>query len=274
MASDRDPSWRLRGFARIMRHEATEAEHRLCSQLRDRQLAGFKFRRQVPIEGYIVDFYCMERKLAVELDGGQHFDPEQAAYDQVREEALRAHQIRVLRFQSDLSLKDTDAVLTEILRALEEEPSPLPSPGVPGEGVALGENLLFIYGTLLPGVELAEMSAVCGQLKTLGPAVVRGKLYDLGPYPGVILDSAGTTQGQIVHVPTNEVWKTLDEYEACPLPDSPDGLFRRVRTSAMLANGEPIDCWIYVYNRPLNGSAIVEGGCWLTHQRGHKIKST
>jgi very-short-patch-repair endonuclease len=74
MHSDRDPTWRLRGFARVMRHEPTDGERRLWSRLRDRRLNGYKFRRQVPIEGFIVDFYCMEAKLIVEIDGSQHFE--------------------------------------------------------------------------------------------------------------------------------------------------------------------------------------------------------
>src|SRR5438552_7325108 len=89
MASDRDPSWRLRGFARVMRHEPTDAERRLWSRLRNRQVGGFKFRRQVPIAGYIVDFYCLQRKLAVELDGGQHLDRASVDYDCRRENKLQ-----------------------------------------------------------------------------------------------------------------------------------------------------------------------------------------
>src|SRR5437016_2488415 len=98
MASDRDPSCRLRGFARVMRHEPTDAERRLWSRLHNRQVGGFKFRRQVPIAGFIVDFYCVDQKLAVESDGGQHLDAELIDYDIRRSERLREFGIQVLRF--------------------------------------------------------------------------------------------------------------------------------------------------------------------------------
>ena len=83
---DRDP--RLLGFARRMRREATDAERKLWSILRASRLAEFKFRRQHPLAGFILDFYCPARHLAVELDGGQHGDDEQAAYDRRRTEVL------------------------------------------------------------------------------------------------------------------------------------------------------------------------------------------
>jgi gamma-glutamylcyclotransferase (GGCT)/AIG2-like uncharacterized protein YtfP len=135
-------------------------------------------------------------------------------------------------------------------------------------------DLLFIYGTLLPGLEPAEMSAICAKLEHLAPATSPGKLYDLGPYPGVILDPSSVVKGRVVRVPTDEVWKALEEYEACPFPESPDGLFRRVRTTSTLDNGESIECWVYVYDRPLDGATLIESGCWLTHRRDSRIKPT
>ncbi len=135
-------------------------------------------------------------------------------------------------------------------------------------------DLLFIYGSLLPGLEPAEMRRVCHELQPVAAATIRGKLYDLGAYPGAVLDPTAVIQGCIVRVGSADVWKALDNYEACPSPDSPDGLFRRVRTTATLATGESIDCWTYVYNRPLNGAGLVECGCWLTHRRDSKIKPT
>jgi very-short-patch-repair endonuclease len=63
-----------RKFARAMRADATTAEHMLWQALRAKQLAGLKFKRQVPLDGYILDFVCFEAKLIVELDGSQHVD--------------------------------------------------------------------------------------------------------------------------------------------------------------------------------------------------------
>jgi adenine-specific DNA-methyltransferase len=122
MASDRDPSWRLRGFARTKRHNHTDAEGLLWSMLRNRKLAGMKFRRQVPIEGFIVDFYCMETKLAIELDGSQHGDA--AAYDAWRSRLLALHGIRVLCFSNEDVLKDVRVVLRTVLELSKQYPHP------------------------------------------------------------------------------------------------------------------------------------------------------
>jgi very-short-patch-repair endonuclease len=140
----RDRSARLVGYARNMRKEPTEAERMLWSILRGNNVGGFHFRRQVPIEGYIVDFFCAKAKLAVEADGGQHTDEEQQRYDDDRSAVLEASGIRMLRFSDVDVLQSIDAVGEAILHALTSAnsegvskitPPPLPSPGVPGEGV-------------------------------------------------------------------------------------------------------------------------------------------
>jgi very-short-patch-repair endonuclease len=135
MRPRRDSNSRLRGFARQMRRASTDAERRLWSILRGRQLSGFKFRRQHPMEGYILDFYCVAASLAIEADGGQHLDPHAVQYDQQRTAKLRAVGIEVLRFADDELLKHADIVAQTIYEELERRrPSPQPSPGVPGEG--------------------------------------------------------------------------------------------------------------------------------------------
>src|SRR4051812_3671931 len=98
MSRRRDSSPRLRGFARQLRADMTDAERRLWSQLRKHRLEGFRFRRQHPVAGYIVDFYCASARLAVELDGGQHLDPAGKRRDELRDEALGQLGIRVMRF--------------------------------------------------------------------------------------------------------------------------------------------------------------------------------
>jgi adenine-specific DNA-methyltransferase len=119
-----------------MRRDCPDAEKRMWSILRSRKLSGFKFRRQYPIGGYIVDFYCLRKRLAIELDGGQHADEENLKYDERRTESLNALGVRVMRFWDHDVLRDTEAVAETIWRILTtgEEPSPRPSPGVPGEG--------------------------------------------------------------------------------------------------------------------------------------------
>jgi very-short-patch-repair endonuclease len=118
-----------RDFARGLRRRQTGAERRLWAHLRDRRLLGAKFARQVPIGSYIVDFCCRERKLIVELDGGQHAIG--ANYDAERTAFLQALGYRVLRFWDNDTLANTDGVLQRIAEALSAtaaRPSPRPSP--------------------------------------------------------------------------------------------------------------------------------------------------
>jgi very-short-patch-repair endonuclease len=101
-----------RQFARALRKHPTRAEDILWTQLRGSRFDGAKFRRQVPIDQYVVDFYCHAAKLVVELDGKQHewF----ADYDSGRTEILERLGIRVIRFTNDEVCNDLDAVLARI----------------------------------------------------------------------------------------------------------------------------------------------------------------
>ena len=104
--------------ARALRARPTDAERKLWGVLRNKQLAGCRFRRQTPIGSFIADFVCFERKLVVEVDGGQH------ATDRDREAArtawLESQGFRVLRFCNNDVLGNTDGVAQAIRRALEE----------------------------------------------------------------------------------------------------------------------------------------------------------
>jgi very-short-patch-repair endonuclease len=99
-------------FARALRKHPTRAEDILWTRLRGSRFEGAKFRRQVPIDRYVVDFYCHAAKLVVELDGKQHewF----ADYDSGRTEILERLGIRVIRFTNDEVCNDLDAVLARI----------------------------------------------------------------------------------------------------------------------------------------------------------------
>ena len=110
--------------ARQLRRRSTDAERKLWSILRNSQLAGYKFRRQVPIGNYIVDFVCFEKKIVVELDGGQH--QAKIEYDNDRTRWLQFAGFRVIRFWNNQVLSETDAVLQSILITLTEEISPSP----------------------------------------------------------------------------------------------------------------------------------------------------
>lgn len=107
--------------ARQLRVEATDAEARLWQRLRNRMLGGFKFRRQFPVGPYIADFICIERKLIVELDGGQHADN---PADKRRTRFLELRGYRVIRFWNPDVLSNTDGVLEMILIELEKAPHP------------------------------------------------------------------------------------------------------------------------------------------------------
>jgi very-short-patch-repair endonuclease len=90
----------------------------LWSLLRGRRFAGFKFRRQHPCGPFILDFFCAQSRLAIELDGGQHLESEAEAYDARRSRYLTKRGITVLRFGADLVFRETDGVLMAIAVAL------------------------------------------------------------------------------------------------------------------------------------------------------------
>jgi very-short-patch-repair endonuclease len=115
-------------FARKLRRNQTDAERVLWFRLRDRRLDGLKFKRQVPIDKFIVDFCCAEARLIIELDGGQH-----ALRDETnRTVILEAMGYLVLRFWNNDVLQNTEGVLEEILNVInrnpQEPPHPVPLP--------------------------------------------------------------------------------------------------------------------------------------------------
>ena len=116
MPGYRQVSPTTKAFARRLRRNATDAELRLNHFLRTRRLSGFKFRRQFPIGNYIADFCCYERRLVIELDGGQHAEKRQQ--DRLRTEFINQEKFRVLRFWDSEVFSEIDAVLEAILQAL------------------------------------------------------------------------------------------------------------------------------------------------------------
>lgn len=101
----------MKVFARKLRQQSTEAEKKLWFSLRNRSLAGYKFRRQYPIPPYIVDFICLESKLIIEADGSQHLE---SLKDKKREQFLISHGYRILRFWDHEILKHPKMVLEVI----------------------------------------------------------------------------------------------------------------------------------------------------------------
>jgi very-short-patch-repair endonuclease len=105
--------------AKQRRKNMTDAERVLWRHLRSRQLSGHKFRRQQPLGRYVVDFVCFEKRFVIELDGGQHVETSQAAYDSERTAWLQAEGFRVLRFWDYDVLKDFEAVKEAVSNALD-----------------------------------------------------------------------------------------------------------------------------------------------------------
>ena len=130
---------RLLQFARDMRKASTDAEQLLWSLLRDRRIGDAKFRRQHPIEleagnQYVLDFYCDDLRIAVELDGGQHSDPAALLKDRERDRSLALEGVLTLRFWDNEVLQQTEGVAAAIYRAVAaRSPSP-PAPLPGGEG--------------------------------------------------------------------------------------------------------------------------------------------
>jgi very-short-patch-repair endonuclease len=114
--------------ARELRKNANDAEQRLWSLLRGKQLSGYKFRRQYPIGNYIADFACISARLVIEVDGDTHGNDEAEARDAKRTEYIERLGYRVIRFWNDQVFSATDGVIETILDALGTNTALDPSP--------------------------------------------------------------------------------------------------------------------------------------------------
>lgn len=129
--------------AKWMRLNPTDAERRLWAVVRGKRLSGYKFRRQVIIDSYIVDFINLDHRLIVEADGSQHAESE---YDRRRDAYLKGQGFTVLRFWNCDVLKDSNAVAETIWHALQTPPLPsaasrLPPSPARGEGIESAANV-------------------------------------------------------------------------------------------------------------------------------------
>ena len=112
---------RMIALGKILRKRPTEAEQLLWNKLRQQQLEGFKFRRQQPIDNYIVDFVCFEKRIIVEVDGGQHAT--RSKDDTARDTYLRQQGFQVLRFWNNEVLQNINGVL-EVVKERCLSPAP------------------------------------------------------------------------------------------------------------------------------------------------------
>ena len=107
-------------FAKRLRRDATQAEQKLWQQLRNRRLAGLKFRRQMPIGPYVVDFICLEQGLVIEVDGSQHRTQANQIHDKARAAYLNQQGFRVIRVWNNDVLGRLNSVLDFILLSLRQ----------------------------------------------------------------------------------------------------------------------------------------------------------
>jgi gamma-glutamylcyclotransferase (GGCT)/AIG2-like uncharacterized protein YtfP len=113
---------------------------------------------------------------------------------------------------------------------------------------------LFIYGTLHPTRAPAEIAPIVALLKPIGPAILRGRLLDLGAYPGLILPGTDEIRGELFALPVDRalrvrIWAALDAYEDFR-PDAPESsLFTRVITPVTLPDGSALTAWVYLFNQ-------------------------
>ena len=110
---------KLYQYGRELRKESTKAEKLLWAELRNRKLNGLKFRRQHPLDKFIVDFYCNEKKLVVELDGSVHEEKINKDYDEARTAMLAGLNVIVLRFQNEEVINNLKDVLNKIREVVD-----------------------------------------------------------------------------------------------------------------------------------------------------------
>jgi len=117
---------KLKDRSRALRKKMTEAEVKLWTCIRKKQVADLQFHRQRPIGNYIVDFYCPDAKLVIEVDGGQHYQNEGREYDKERDAFLKGLELKVLRFSNLDVLKNIAGVMDRIEQVMGEDKSHSP----------------------------------------------------------------------------------------------------------------------------------------------------
>jgi gamma-glutamylcyclotransferase (GGCT)/AIG2-like uncharacterized protein YtfP len=124
-------------------------------------------------------------------------------------------------------------------------------------------DLLFAYGTLRPSLAAGRRHLVAG-LVPAGAAAMRGLLYDLGGYPGMVAGD-GLVHGELLRLSSPDELAALDAYEEC---GGPNPLYHRAVTLVRRENGEHAAAWAYFYARSVAGKTRIPGGDYLAHRRG------
>lgn len=126
---------------------------------------------------------------------------------------------------------------------------------------------LFVYGTLLRSAARPMHATLCAVASLVGPARVRGRLYLIAHYPGLVLDDeAGWVVGELYRLRDPVVLDPLDEYEGARRHDAEPREYRRVRRTVQLRTGSLHPAWIYEYGRSTEGRALIASGDFLQHE--------
>ena len=177
--------------ARTLRKKATWAEKLLWSRLRNRQFAGYKFRRQHPVGPYNLDFYCVEARLAVELDGREHGHPDRQTTDKERNAFLAKLGIKVIRFWNHALRENLRSVLDTILRELSERTphlDPLPfgrgeeKPAAPVRGSEVADEPAHNFLSPIGGEDQGEGATRPSRPSREGQQHRKSLLKFIGPY--------------------------------------------------------------------------------------------
>lgn len=129
---------------------------------------------------------------------------------------------------------------------------------------------LFVCGTLRPGLAPDEVAGLMGRMLRIGAASVPGRLYDLGDYPGAVLDPNCDAKiiGEVFQLPDDgAVIAALDAYEGIDPQDTGDSMFLRREAEITLEGGAKLQCWIYVYNRRVDSATLIASGDYLVYKQ-------
>jgi gamma-glutamylcyclotransferase (GGCT)/AIG2-like uncharacterized protein YtfP len=132
---------------------------------------------------------------------------------------------------------------------------------------------LFVYGTLSPQHAPPEIAATVRRLRPVGAASVRGRLYDLGEYPGAILSksSRSVIRGEVFELPRDaQTLSSLDNYEGFEPGKPSSSLFVRRTWPVVMDDGTRLRCWVYVYNGDTRRALPVQGGRYLRRRAGRR----
>lgn len=160
---------------RLLRRKMMEAELLLWKRLRGRQLQGLKFRRQHPFDDFVLDFVCLEAKLIIEVDGGQH---NESGEDALRDQRLEQAGFRVMRFWNNQVLNEIESIVEAIWLELEKMTASCrthPHPDLPPEGEGRIASPLEEEGTIAPPPSRGRMGGGWGDSLSLQEEVTDSK---------------------------------------------------------------------------------------------------